>query len=433
MYAQQDRKISKKNSQTNSKLAGDNPVVQRAVGFEFGYCPWILFKTVEKHPHETDAEILAKQMYKKGDCVHEAEFWKTTADTFSTRESYVEIITKPFEEDENGLVQLSNVMDQIEEFLNAVLQTESKPMIGENAVALKNVPIKTGHLIDQQANVLFRDKALPTCVPQATAGIRLDKLTDLYFHLGQHEPGDPDFVKEKKKPGLMALMRDKGDNSEKASHAFILRKIADIAFELARMLETIINEPVSSTFIGFVSLVLTYLICGNSGSEIYAKGFTSLLARTDFATMFKMLPEVEQQVLKENDGELWLEMIENTLPQDQRRLDMPFFTRGIFRKEKPIFHQILKDLSKRKWLVGMTEGVDYLTERHFPNRFRAYELESLGAMGEQVDMVQGLPAPIIEFRGCQGRINMQQTRDFAINTLKFVRSLHDGAGTFWGE
>ncbi|BDD05913.1 hypothetical protein [Aureibacter tunicatorum] len=430
MYAIKDNEGK---SKTERPISGKNPVIQRAVGFEFGYPYWWLMKMIERDPEETDEEYKSRKFYRKGDCIHEANFWKTTADTTEQRLSYMEIITDPFNENDHGIAKLNKVMDEIDSFLEEIMDADAY-VHPEGFVTPLAPCIKYGKLLDPLAAVYYDNgKQVPTSNPQATAGVRLDKISELFLHLGADEASDPEIMKQGKTLGHKYLMSYEGERREKDFQGRVMRWARDNALYLADALQQNLREPVSSSFVGFATMILFYLVSGHVGAGKYAKSFITVLARTDFATMFKILPTDEKEILRSDNGAWWMSKLVEVLPDKQTNLDEPFFAKGIFLMEQPILHHILKDLTKKKWLTGILEGVDYLTEKNFPNRLRAYELESMGAMGDKTDVVFGIPAPIFELRGGKHQVDMRETKDYAINTLKFMRSLHHDRGDFWGE
>ncbi|PTL76286.1 DUF4157 domain-containing protein [Vitiosangium sp. GDMCC 1.1324] len=161
---------------------------------------------------------------------------------------------------------------------------------------------------------------------------------------------------------------------------------------------------------GFLLLVMDYINRANSPyGKPYVKAVFDTLARTDFATIFGLLPPAEQQRLATGDGkdkvmrDVWIRWLLGLLVRDlneREKLADRKMVRWINVSDKPnaaIRTNRLPTLWK--WLESMPHE-DLFTEKH------SSHFLGLGAMGKKVDTLKILgreeKAPIIELRAPLG-------------------------------
>ncbi|MCG8475994.1 MAG: hypothetical protein MI784_11050 [Cytophagales bacterium] len=416
-------------------FSGAEKPIQAKIGFEFQSAEWMICKSpaCSVEAGATQEEVRAASLYKKGHVLFENAFWSAQVDTTENRVSYLELVTAPFEEDGEGFRQFKSAASEMVEFFDFAFQAPHKATLSKRIIPCRTFSRFGGIKSPEALIVLPKDNPNPVLIPQATAGIRLDKLYQIMSDISAPSNSEPESEASRKEAGRIYLLGDSasGDFLRGASkNARIAVRDADV---VVRRFQEKWHMPFSDALKGLLTLVLFYLFAGFRGSKVYAKASMALLARTDFARMFSLLPENEKEFLAANGGSAWLELVKSSVPEGMRDFSQSFFSGGIFNARPEIFWHTLKDLSKEQWLTEMTRGRDLLTERHFPNRRRAYELESMGAMGDKTDTVLGEPAPIIEFRAGKKCMDARQAMDYAEKTFKAIYALNRGLDHYYGE
>ncbi|MCG8475995.1 MAG: hypothetical protein MI784_11055 [Cytophagales bacterium] len=429
----QKAKSSKRKPNSSRPDKWSRPI-QAKVGFEFQSAVWMLRKCSAGPPEAdaTEEEQLASSRYLKGHVLFENAFWSAQTDVDEDRVPMLELVTVPFEESPEGFHYLRNAVRDITAFFDYVFQAPHY-VAGDKRIVACEAFSRFGEIKSPEACfILPKDNPNPVLFPQATAGIKLNKLNKLLRDISA-PLAESGVSSVRKHLGRVYLFGDPvtGDFNEGAPiNGRYAVYMVDEA--LGRVRENWRIE-LSDAFKGFLTQVVFYLLEGHRGSKIYAKGFIALLARTDFSRMFSLLPESEKEFLARNNAEAWLEIVRMALPDSQKDFSQPFFADGIFQDKPEIHRFILKGLTKEQWLKEMTRGRDLLTERNFPNRFRAYELESLGAMGDRTDTVLGEPAPVFEFRTGKKYMNAREAMSYAVETFKTIYALNRGMDHYFGE
>jgi len=156
----------------------------------------------------------------------------------------------------------------------------------------------------------------------------------------------------------------------------------------------------------FVALIAAYMKTAAGATVGYAKTIAPLMARTDFATMFTLVPE--HQFLADN-FDLFRSIVSFTaaLPMSEK-----LFPNGLYKDARSAGRgdtEALAGLTRFRWLFGITDGIDYLTAANFNKNPAAQaddptapkrDLESMGARGNTTERVGWFnkPAPIFEIR-----------------------------------
>ncbi|BDD06411.1 hypothetical protein [Aureibacter tunicatorum] len=412
-------------------------VIQRAVGFEVeipGFFTYMSEEEFYKHGDYGATSQTHKTPFKKGDTIFEDEGYSLQVDVPETGNAYLEFVTDPFEETQDGFLQMMGVMEKLYEFGKALNQKvwERNEL---DLIGIKGIKPSSGVMAPwfENATVFTRQKHVMGYF-QMTAGIRQDKLWQLLEDLSAPLKEETQEMKIRRQAGrtmIMSVSDKPYDTAGSRSRTirYILNAIEKVSLE---------EYPMSESLMGLLSSVVTYLYYSAYEIGKYAKSFTPLLWRTDFAKMFELLPEMEQEDLKAEDGKKWVEVVYSVCSKLHREdFSKPFFKEGIFVNSKPAIHRnILKDLSRIQWLKGIARGQDLLTERNFPNKLRAYELESLGSMGDRVDMVghgQEHQAPIVEFRTILTPRHFSYWKSFAHSAFEMVYALNHDMEQKYGE
>ena len=189
---------------------------------------------------------------------------------------------------------------------------------------------------------------------------------------------------------------------------------------------------------GLVSLLALYIKVFHepyAAKEDYVKGYLPLLAKTDFATMFSQLPDVEQKKYgkskksKKKFADLVLESVTADPTYHAVNPKMPVVP------DSKMSGDTALGLTLQDWLTSIAGGVDRLTPRHDPRLFGLGDLGEGASQGTRTD-----PAPdggsrrmILEFRGgsvgatpnvAQGFLSPAEWIEFAFDYFNLVRQLH---------
>ena len=261
---------------------------------------------------------------------------------------------------------------------------------------------------------------------QVTAGLDLGAVSRLFENIRPISPSDREFRNYYRSYGQQAFLRlnlnPEHRDAEKAEHLAKAYKLSELYAEKYSL-----HEKTK----GFLCLLFAYLMWGKLGSAIYPKVFTPVLAKTDFAAMFKLSPDYGR--LSEASGELLKEIYGDFLQRSNLEPKEPLI-QYVYGRKKAVHQQILKSLTREKWLAGILEGKDLLTEKHFPNRLRAYELESLGVLGAQTDDDGDVSGkPVFEFRRLPKVVFCEDWRPFAELLFQYFYALNHQIPAFLGK
>jgi hypothetical protein len=184
---------------------------------------------------------------------------------------------------------------------------------------------------------------------------------------------------------------------------------------------------------GFLMLLASYISQGVQ-AVTYPKQITDafLLARTDMAKLFRLLPREEQAFFRKNWSIL---------------LIVGMFVAEDFDTEKPVIGQVWTSEAKRekkpigpsrsKWVSSMVEGDDLLSAAHYKEIKAAAgnlggALESMGALGRRTEPVgeSKTEGGIFELRGAAlaRPIPLSQWFDFAVDVLDYFINLSEVKG-----
>jgi hypothetical protein len=174
-----------------------------------------------------------------------------------------------------------------------------------------------------------------------------------------------------------------------------------------------------------VAVIAIYLIKGSSNWPPARAKFISnvLRARTDFARLFQLLPEEEQEILQA-DPALWVDLVVGAATRgklggnaDPIRPDHNVIKMGTQAKD-------IKDLKIKDWLESILQNKDLLTSAITDSD------RGLGTMGEKVEGVGPDPqkeAGIFELRTTQGsKIPLDEWPTFALSAHRYITRLHGG-------
>lgn len=223
----------------------------------------------------------------------------------------------------------------------------------------------------------------------------------------------------------------------------------------------IVDAAPSPELTGLIHLLRSYLVAGDRTSPApMLKGLVQAMARTDFATLFAMIPADEQRVIRARQ-EVWVAALTDQLAMGgDDRTSAPVFSQHLRYDDKGLTFGYRNRTSRREWLEGMSaRGLDLLSARGkagfleggeraeslragiewTPPRMGPARLlqvleeihEGLGALGPRVDQVAHLdkpgettPAAIIELR------DIPEGLDWRVAVRKIYQCVHD---VIWQE
>jgi len=320
---------------------------------------------------------------------------------------------------------------------------------------------------------------------QATAGIKLSSLDKAFKDLSD-VPDLPaidiwEVKKEKERNDDSPLLKAKVEGSqrwfgEEDTQAGKIRKAAKRIIA-----ETFKGRHPSLT--GLITILAVYLVRGAGGSSSYAKKISGpLMARTDFATIFSLLPQSQKDYFRAHPDS-FVSLVTSvartadteTVPVERDRQEKekeeeitvqavkraneysstdPVLKGGIYTNDPHPSGGRAPDVSgltvgdwlrgivgppTNPWLptmlVGQAKGVDKLTAKHFPGTKAAKEeIESMGSYGARTDASapamngrylfgKGTPRPIFEYRGLK-TLGPDEWEDFAVDFLRYIRKIN---------
>jgi hypothetical protein len=221
-----------------------------------------------------------------------------------------------------------------------------------------------------------------------------------------------------------------------------VRRVITLGSDDGRQFEAIAKtagekKGASQDLAGLVTLLAFYIYKFHQKVEkpdSYAKGVMPILAKTNFAEMFKRLNSVEKKKYNKKPKkfvDLVLKAV-NSIGFNVEK-NSPVIPQG--RVEKGNFNWKVGDLTLEDWLAAIPTGTDRLTEQHYEELFGFGNLggkEGVGGTGEKVDLTpKDKAAMVLEFRAGVGglQIPVKQWEGFAFDYYHFVRRLHGSEGT----
>jgi hypothetical protein len=191
---------------------------------------------------------------------------------------------------------------------------------------------------------------------------------------------------------------------------------------------------------GLVALIASYMMTASSDQLGYAKTIAPIMARTDFARMFRMLSKDEQKYFKENPDALVAIVKFATGDLDMTK---DVFPHGIYndpRSKGAGNKDALKGLTRARWVTGIASGTDYLSAAKFNENpdinpgdrtEKKSDLESMSAMGKKTEKVGSAQkrAPIFEIRSLGQLATPEIMHQRALAIFNFLSALNEDKNT----
>ena len=240
--------------------------------------------------------------------------------------------------------------------------------------------------------------APPTGQFQATIGVHLSAMPDLFANCSSAENFLDDWEKRPIKRWIDRVRKD-------CVGRFRIGEYRQISPEME----------------GLLTLVFYYLTLGDLCSDCpFPKGLTRIMARTDFAQLFSMMPESGDL-----DAQAWVDLVLNAseLSAEERMWKQRFGHRQVntsnVYEDGPVI-----ELTRGKWLMGMANGHDYLTKSGGGGDI----VKSMGELGNKTDELgqSGLlnRGAIVELRNMQGNYKLDRWKPLVEKICNFVAQLN---------
>jgi hypothetical protein len=258
--------------------------------------------------------------------------------------------------------------------------------------------------------------------PQATIGLTLPAVWQ--FGIAQ----ESDFAKTEREKATFGY----------ASHSLALRSNKKYFTQAAADASGL--KEASGELRGLVTLLALYIKSLNNpdaSPAAYAKAYLPILAKTDFAAMFRRLPESER-LEYQKDPVSFTKLVLDLVRQDpafgklkERQAVIPDELTAKFSLSLESSNPGMRALSKltlRKWLKEIPNGVDLLTGQYYPALFGLGDLGDGAKKGKLVDAPpkgQTDDRMIMEFRsGSAMPLEPSKWLDYAFDYYNLVRRLH---------
>jgi hypothetical protein len=174
---------------------------------------------------------------------------------------------------------------------------------------------------------------------------------------------------------------------------------------------------------GLIAVISSYIIKGSVTAQqlAYPKQIANvLMARTDFAKLFLLLPAAERTIL-EADKQLWVDLVVDAATAGK-------LSGGTIDPNKNVIEAGtegtgVRDLTIKDWLTAIAENDDKLNSVFAPT--------NMGALKDRTEQVgpdnAHQEAGIFEFRASQmTKLPLDKWKEFALMAHDYVTRLHGG-------
>jgi hypothetical protein len=433
-------------------------VLARKIGFEFEADGWSSWKrtqelSLEERLMPPDQRRLPHTKFeplKKKDPIHDGTGFTLEADEAKHKDqlgrnkSDIEFVTAPFDETPAGLQALKVTLDEIRDLAEGMVgMREANDTQG--SLNWHDEMTQAGLRPRPKVHLSSGDRPLKVKM-QSTFGLRLDQVMGFMATFGDAQPGESK-SKKRKRADARELMTHRVIGVPMQTAAGVNMGLA--ASEANRAVDWFIarhkpqgpNHDASvarfgntDALKGLVAMITLYLKLGDQigASASYPKAIAALMARTDFAQMFRMLPDL-QKITFRNDDALWYELIQNAanVPLNQPVLN-----------GAPWLQHLTVDL----WLQHIPLGTDLLTQQGYQLLAAALQpqlddgefgeamadsemLESMGSMGSKTEGEGDTQAAIFELRAIPDYFPHTEIPRISKALAKYITGLNKGKDT----
>jgi hypothetical protein len=445
--------------------AGGNRAVtrmlQRKVGFEFEADMWWSWKRTQPYsdleriqPPGTRRIPAAKyEPLKKKDPIHDGVGYTLEADESKNTDGQgrqradVEFVTEPFEETPEGLQALAATLKSIERTAGAMTGMRGANDLSGDFNWYEDL---TAAGLQPRPGVLISGGDRPMRIKmQTTFGVRLDRVMELMAALGSAQPGESGRKGRARREGrelmkrhpIAGAMGQEGGGMQMMGLAAAEANRAVDAFVTRHRQPGPQYESIAAgmrntdALKGLVSMATLYLKMGDqyAAGASYPKAIAALMARTDFAALFMMLPQDQRILFRKDDSRLWLELMQDASGLAQ--LDQPVL-RGA---------EWIQQLTRELWLSHIPLGIDLLTAQGYQMLAAGMRgqgqidddelgemvddsemLESMGSMGAKTEGAGETKAAIFELRAIPDMFPYTDIPRISNALAKYIAGLNKG-------
>ncbi len=472
-----------------------NGSVQRKVGFELEDKAWRAYIKGDGKAEKKD-EKKTKEKTKKDSGIRPAVrqellyagtgFDLEADDSLGPKFPSLEFVTKPFETSDKGIGELNTAFSDIRKITKHIGQFApiTNPFEGDN------IEPKEKHFLTDKKHhlnptlLLAGGEADTGFKMQATQGVSLEDLPTAMKTFGSGAPKESATEGQERGPArrFMYGKQERGLAGNRIA-SDLLAAAPSLAQDVIDLLKAFLMPPEreknkeerkatnpthpladTSRLLGFLSAVMLYvkLLATISNAGKQAKYLIPFLARTSFTTLFRLLPEEQQILLREHPNELLGAIIKvansrhfnftNVFNSETGKTDEVIvdtnYAPDVSLVRNPSFGLI--DLSLSQWITGILKGVEllnpaeierFLGKDHPKAKTAASSLESFSVLGrESIEPSKVTDDPDIEghsrlaifenrlILGPTGFFTASQAHAAALNYLTFYTNLKKGMG-----
>ncbi|MCG8476855.1 MAG: hypothetical protein MI784_15425 [Cytophagales bacterium] len=459
MFAKASSK-AKKNSGNFSRGTSKLPprTIQCAFGYELEFSQWLVCEAPSEELFaQTPVPVDACALLNKGDVLVKHDLLELQAENFPNGKSGLEIVSKPFDDSLKGFEELQKsllIVRQVCELLQ-----KNREQIKLDKFERSDL----GKVMRDRAFLYYAASNYWPITPQVTAGLKLSQFDSMFRDFGLGAEIESDRLADRRLFGRKVVGSNKYNGFN--TRTYMMGKTA-------RVLDRGLKEfwemypvplpPASPELIGLLSLMHNYIYFASLSLPIYPKGFTFFLMRTDFSQLFKLLPSHEQDYFSESKGQNWLSLFEWLLSErniylyppleymyddpgydillfcgPEKGLNVPLFSSGVYtdREKYPQYPvDLMKNLSRKDWILAISQGTDLLTSSMYPDECVKPHLEALGGFGEKTDQLEsGDPAPVFELRSLRTGHNLTELFPLLLSFFAYFYSKNRGMDYKLGE
>ncbi|WP_223280238.1 DUF4157 domain-containing protein [Nostoc sp. PA-18-2419] len=347
--------------------------------------------------------------------------------------SNTEFVTDAFEEDENGRKALEKALKDFTEITQRITGFFGKRQVVHAAEVAPNSGLV--------GKVIFPAKSAAGAL-QVTGAVDLARVPELMKSMNAAE-NESEETKQQRKDTRDMLGAALGGALGPSSAIGKAPIKAEEAIEDHLYFAEFSNwhppeEFGSKELCGLLSLIASYIVSADNKNLGYAKTIAPVMARTDFAAMFKLLDRNEQTYFKQNSDAL-VYLVKYATGDLDMQTDL--FPHGIYNDPRAAGagdQNALEGLTRKQWILGIMNGTDYLTAAHFnenpdlnleDTHDKKDDLESMGAMGSRTENVDNnrKEAPIFEIRSLGQLATPEQLQERALEIFDYIVSLNKSA------
>ncbi|WP_443074654.1 eCIS core domain-containing protein [Streptomyces sp. NBC_01431] len=385
-------------------------------------------------------ENLGKGRVPEGLVVRGAKF-DLTADASPSGGSNLEWVTDPL----NSVAEVGTVLDSITKMATYLNGRERDAFIpSEDITPGGGTPIPRLRIYPFGGRLAF--------APQTTAGMRLDRLPDLIGYLSgtnQEREGNPVSGALRRMYGAVTHTADRRAQAQRdlfggglgtlpVAKAGAERAVQQFTASAPEGLSLSTGDIGSLT--GLVMHLAAYVLAGEEMQDgANAKSIAGgLMARTDFAHNFGLLPDGVQKYFKTHQGH-FVDLVLDAADRGNSGAERLFgasVERGLANDRT----QTVVRLTRRQWLSALPEGHDLLKNAEHLTAEQSALVgdepgaaavhKSLGALGDQDNRVATKKGEIqllvAELRRMQDRVPAENLKPLALAAFKLIEQLNQG-------